>query len=146
LNRAGDGSGEQEEGQCEIQAAQVHRAEIHIDVLQYRDELTALAGESRRSSILYLFFPLAVSLQAFGTLFAGPGMELRAFAFVFEERNAVAAGVGDAVDFDDDDGAHAVVRREVCRQRGEFRLVRFDDMSAAIRGGRCLAGPGRRRT
>jgi len=71
-------------------------------------------------------------LQAFGALFAGPGMQLRAFAFVLEEWNAVAAGVGDAVDFHDDDRANAVVRREVCCQRGEFRVLRFDDLSAAV--------------
>src|SRR5271154_4013772 len=93
---------------------------------------TVLARHTRKPIDTPLILLQPVSFQALRAAMAGPAVELFALAFIVEKRDAVAAGIGNACDLDDDDRAGAVVCREVFGKRGKFRFVRLDDAAAAI--------------
>src|ERR1700722_12029845 len=73
-----------------------------------------------------------VNLQAFRSSFAAPGWQIRAFLLELEKRHAVAAGVTDSIDLDDDDRARSFIDWKMSLQTRELCLVHFDGPSLSM--------------
>src|SRR5450755_1969218 len=73
-----------------------------------------------------------VNLQAFRSSFAAPGWQIPTLLLELEKRHAVAAGVTDSIDLDDDDRARSFIDWKMSLQTRELCLVHFDGPSLSM--------------
>src|SRR5215469_14605128 len=83
-------------------------------------------GNPRQSVDALPVLLLAINLQAFFTPLLAPHGQFGTVGLIFQQRNAIAAGIADAVEFDHDDRSRPLIDWKAGLQAGEFRLVRFD--------------------
>src|ERR1700722_9152219 len=105
---------------------------LHRDFICVTNCAQLLCCHSRQSIHTPSVLLQPVNLQAFRSSFAAPGWQIPSFLLELEKRHAVAAGVTDAIDLDDNDRARSFIDWKMRLQTRELCLVHFDGPSLSM--------------